>query len=87
MCVVSMIGDHFQQHIPQQYPSLYAPMGPTRQEFEALKIEVQQMHELLKRAKRYDEDNGEPNCEMEEKVATLKKVAKMVGVDLSDVFP
>ena len=30
---------------------------------------------LLKRAKKYDEENGEPNCEMDEKMALLRKVA------------
>lgn len=58
----------------------------TREEFEALKKEVEMMKELLKRAKLYDEKNNEPHCEMEEKVALLKAVAKMVGVSLEDVF-
>lgn len=59
----------------------------TRKEFEELKKEVREMKELLIRAKIYDESNGEPNCEMEAKVALLKKVAELVGVDLKDIFP
>lgn len=45
------------------------------------------MKELLKRAKKYDEDNGEPNCEMADKVAVLKRVAELVGVSLDEIFP
>jgi len=59
---------------------------PTRKEFEELKKEVEEMKKLLQRAVRYDEANNEPHCEMEEKVAVLKAVAKMVGVDLSEIF-
>ena len=44
------------------------------------------MKALLIRAKKYDEDNNEPHCEMEDKVELLKKVAKYVGVDLKEVF-
>lgn len=44
------------------------------------------MKELLKRAVKYDRDNDQPNCEMEEKIQFLREVAKYVGVDLNDVF-
>lgn len=65
------------------YPNL--PL-PTREEFEALKKQVEEMHVLLKKAKKYDEVNKEPNCEMEEKVEFIKQVAKFVGIDLKDIF-
>jgi hypothetical protein len=57
-----------------------------RDEFEALKKEVELMRDLLKAAKLYDEKNNEPSCEIESKVALLKAMAKMMGVDLSEVF-
>jgi hypothetical protein len=44
------------------------------------------MKALLKRAKEYDERNGEPECEMDEKMAVLRKLAEMVGVNLDDVL-
>ena len=44
------------------------------------------MKDLLKAAKIYDEKNGEPNCEMESKIAKLKEIAQLMGVDLSEVF-
>jgi hypothetical protein len=44
------------------------------------------MKQLLIKAKIYDEKNNEPNCEIEDKVATLKRIAELMGVDLSEVF-
>lgn len=94
MCVVSMIGDHYGDRIPQQYPwvtqpnintnPFYSPVS--REEFEALKRDIVEMKALLIRAKIYDEEHGEPDCEMEEKVEMLKRIAELVGVDLYEVF-
>jgi hypothetical protein len=58
----------------------------TRSEFDALKKEVEEMKQLLIKAKIYDEKNNEPNCEMENKIEFLKQVAAFVGVSLEDVF-
>lgn len=63
------------------------PPGVTQKEFDELRKEVLEMKELLKRAIKYDEEHNEPHCEMEEKIALLKRVADMVGVSLEDVFP
>lgn len=100
MCAYSMVGDHYTEVFPAKYPSQpwipYAPNVPSaigaqvstpisRQEFEALKAMVEDMKKLLERAKQYDKDNGEPECETEDKIALLKQVAKYVGVDLDDL--
>lgn len=84
-----------QPHIP--FP--YAPLPTTitigvagllpeisRAEFDELKRDVVAMKELLRRAKAYDEANGEPNCEIDEKMELLRKIAGLVGVDLDDVL-
>lgn len=67
-------------------PLPYAPNWPapviTRKEFEDLKKEVELLAELLKRAVAYDEANGEPACETDEKMALLRAIAKAVGVEL-----
>lgn len=63
-------------------PMQYVP----RYEFDKLKAEVEEMKALLIRAKAYDEANNEPHCEIEEKMALLRNVAKMVGVNLDDVI-
>lgn len=89
MCAVSMVLDHYQDkwNDPLRHwvfnPS---PFEVSREEFEALKKEVLEMKELLKRAKKYDADNNQPDCEIDEKVALVRKVAELVGVDLDDII-
>jgi hypothetical protein len=99
MCVVSMIGDHYREKFtqPQQWPGIQPYLQPnqtfvlpppiTREEFDSLKKEVAEMQVLLRRAKLYDEQNGEPGCEMEEKMARLRRLAELVGVDLDSALP
>lgn len=53
----------------------------TKEEFDELRREVKEMLELLRKAKEYDRRNDEPDCEVDEKVDHLRKVAKSVGVD------
>lgn len=90
MCVVSMVGDHYndkwnnQPFYPQGQPQIQ--WSPTQAEFDALKREVEEMKALLKRAKEYDERNNEPNCELEEKMATLRKIAELVDISLDDII-
>ena len=98
MCVVSFVGDYYRDTFPKKdyWPVVQPFINPqipitivpevTKAEFDALKKDVLEMKELLKKAKKYDEETGQPDCEMEEKVDLLKKIAKLVGVDLSEVF-
>lgn len=81
-------GDKWRQH--EWYPAAptqHINLGIiSRAEFDALKKEVQDLKELLKRAKEYDAKNGEPDCEIEPKIALLRKVAEAVGVSLEEVL-
>ena len=95
MCVVSFVGDYYRDRWAERpyiqpytppYGVTYTQTEISREEFEQLKLEVLEMKELLKRALKYDKENGEPHCEMDEKVELLKKVAEFVGVDLSEIF-
>jgi hypothetical protein len=94
MCSVSMVGDHYND-IWKQKPWYEESVGITirnvpaaisRAEFDHLKRQVEEMKELLKRAKKYDEDNGERDCEVDQKMEILRKIAQMVGINLDDVF-
>ena len=91
MCVYSMVADHYRDKWSEApwYPYIHNPSPPviSREEFEALRRDVADLKSLLQRAKKYDADNGEPDCEMDEKVALLRKIAELVGVDLSDALP
>lgn len=103
MCSYSMVADHYRaQWQPTNWPyqTLPHPLSSagsaslvlnqsevSRAEFNELRRDVQQMKALLERAKEYDAKNGEPDCEMEEKVELIRKVAKLVGVDLGPAAP
>ena len=95
MCTVSMIGDYYRDKWNPPPPGTFphGPMAPpgymipvSKEEFDALKKEVMEMKELLKRAIDYDIKNNQPHCEIEEKMEFLREVAKLVGVDLDDVI-
>lgn len=85
MCVVSMISDHYLEkwrHPDYVPPNTFGtitvsewppPQLPGREQ-------VQELIELLKKAKIYDEKNNEPNCELEAKRAALKAVADALGL-------
>lgn len=91
MCVVSFVGDAYKRHFDDVwpkgpiYPNGYSPnvpYGPSQAEFDELKAKVDEMIALLKAAKQYDILTGQADCQMEEKMEFLRKVAKLVGVDL-----
>ncbi len=88
MCTVSMIGDHYSHKWGQpDYQHLFTNIPQiNRAEFDALKKEVEEMKALLKRAKIYDEQNNEPHCEMDEKMAMLRKFSEAVGINLDDIL-
>lgn len=94
MCVVSFLGDDYGRTFPNRWPSV--PLQPqpiivpgetvTREEFEELRKEIQELKLLLIAAKRYDEETGQRDCEKDEKVELIKQLAEAVGVDLEDIF-
>lgn len=88
MCVVSNMGDHYTGKFNQSnYQDFFNNISNvTRAEFDAVKKEVEEMKEILKRAKLYDEQTGQPHCELEDKIKKLKEIATLMGVDLSEVF-
>lgn len=92
MCTVSNIGDDFGKRWPTNpvnpWPNQIIPQYPqvSRVEFDALKKEVEALKDLLKAAKIYDEKTGQPDCHMDDKVALIKRLAEIVGVDLGDLF-
>lgn len=90
MCVVSMVGDYWSKRtLPEQFPDytrIISSGEVSRVEFEALKKSVEELKQLLIAAQKYDEAQGEPHCEHEEKIALIKKIAELVGVDLKGVL-
>lgn len=93
MCVVSYIADEWNKTIPEIHPWVpnpntpwVEPNPPTRKEFDDLKREFKKLKKDLKKAKQQDIDEGNADCEMEEKIAFIKNLAKYLGVDLEELF-
>ena len=55
-------------------------------DLDALRRDFEQLVTRLKLAKALDVATGQPDCEMEEKVALIKRISELVGVSLEDVF-
>lgn len=97
MCIMSSIGDEWGRTYPDRWPNVPVPPSTTttvytvtpevsKEEFDALKREVEALKELLKAAKIYDEATGQPDCEMDEKVELIRRVAELVGVDMDEIL-
>lgn len=57
-----------------------------KERYTQLKEQAEKMKRELEQAKAEDIKNNNPDCEMEDKVIILKKIAKMLDIDLSAVF-
>lgn len=91
MCVVSMIFDYeydkWKRNIQpwKKYPydpntPYVPPYIPTPQPKLPTQEEIDEFYELLKRAKKYDKENNQKDCETEEKKKKLKDLAKELGI-------
>ena len=86
MCAVSNLIDQRRDHfapIVQPWP---AP-AVSKEEHEALKRDLEELKKEIRSAQEADKKMGLADCEMEEKVDFLKKVAEILEVDLEDVWP
>ena len=90
MCMVSAIGDNFKDSFPKKWHQVWPLPADTshidRAELSALRKEVEELKKLLKAAKKFDESTGQPECHMDEKVKMITDLAKLLGIDLGDVF-
>lgn len=68
MCVYSMCMDN-----ALKWPPYYWNIPPM----------VDNLEKLLKDAKTYDEKTNQPDCELEEKKAALKKIADSMGININ----
>lgn len=57
----------------------------TKEDAEKIRLELAALKELLKAAIKFDEEASQPHCENEDKIALIKRIAEMVGVDLKDL--
>lgn len=92
MCVVSAIGDNYRDIFPGKWPQVpNNPIFPipeiSREEFDALKKEVLELKDLLKAAKKFDEETGQPDCQMDDKIRFMRQIASALGIGMDDIFP
>lgn len=88
MCVISMVMDHYNDKWKSVdwTGAFLVPDLVSKEDFTKLRADVDEMMALLKRAKLYDDATGQPDCENEQKMVLLRNIAKLVGVDLDEVF-
>lgn len=78
---------NLQNPIPLTAPPYTSNIQPNYQhQIDDLRHEMEELKKLLLAAKEYDKNTGQPDCEMEEKVELIKRLAKLCGVDMQDVF-
>jgi ribosomal protein L29 len=93
MCMVSNVGDGWAGQFPKKWPMFDpSPEGIdltpiySKSELYELKKEVKELRKLLIAARKFDKKTGQPDCEMADKVNLIKEIARLVGVDMKDVF-
>ncbi len=93
MCVVSMAGDYWKDRIYPNYPTTPGiPVGTypfeyaSKADLDKIRADLEALRELLIAAKKFDAAVGEPDCEHDDKVDLIKKLAKHLGVDMKEVF-
>jgi hypothetical protein len=81
MCVFSMVIDQKCDDWTRRY---YRPAVLPPRPFVPLPspTEIDEFRRLLDRARKYDRDNNQPDCEMEEKRQKIKKLANELGVPI-----
>ena len=94
MCAVSAIADDWRKiHMPNIWPVVDPFANPpkiqswaTKEELESIKKDLEALKLKLIEGKAQDEAEGNPDCEMDEKIAILKQLGKLFNVDLEKVF-
>jgi hypothetical protein len=99
MCTYSVISDDWQQRFPARFPDISRYLRPsnvlpavitmpsevTKEEFDRLKHELEELKKLIVAAKAFDKATNQCDCETEEKTALIRRLCEMVGVDISDL--
>lgn len=87
MCTVSMLAQDWSQRTAPQFQTFLTQPTVSRAEFDAMKAELEAIKKLLLAAKQYDKETGQPDCEDADKIALFRKLAQVLKVDISAVFP
>ena len=78
MCVVSNIIDHSRH----TWNPPAVPFNPTQLELDEIRRRLNALEELLKHAKLYDIETGQPDCETQSKKDELQKLADEYNIEI-----
>lgn len=77
MCVVSMVVDHYyDKWNPHRIIPIVYPTIPN-------KADIDEFYRLLKRARKYDKENNQVDCENEQKKQQLRDLADSFGIKIN----
>lgn len=62
-------------------PTTREQLDTLRKEVVELSAQVEYLLELIPTLRKYDEDNNEPDCEMEDKIKLIRKICDALGID------
>jgi hypothetical protein len=95
MCVYSMVADHYGDEWQRRWdkwleeqrnnpppPQPIIPVPPLVTPPLVTQEEIDMLERLLEKAKKYDKEHNQPDCEMEEKKELLRKLAEKLGINL-----
>jgi len=85
MCVVSNVGEYWEKNIYPTYPTTPIHTWDSA-EVESLKRDIKALKVLLKAAIEFDKETGQPECQHEDKIRLIRKMAEAADVDISDVI-
>ncbi len=68
--------------VPTPDPVPYYPIPEPIRQIYPSPAEIQEFRELLEKARKYDRENNQPDCEMEEKKKLLLEIAKKLGIKI-----
>ncbi len=92
MCSVSAVTQNYTDNFPIRWPNVAPVVWPpntshtvtvtfaTKAEVAALRAEVAELRKLVEAAKAFDAATNQPDCESEDKAATLRKLTEWLGV-------
>lgn len=101
MCIYSAIGDYYDKNFQDNWPDIYRTVTQdsdavtkadleklaTKEDIARIEKTLVSIRELLKAAIKFDDETDQAHCENEDKVALLRKLGDVLGVDMRDIDP
>ena len=89
MCVVSMIFEHYEDKwdryswYPKNPSPPFIPITIPKDDIEDIKKDLEELKRLIKRGRKYDIANNQPDCESDEKSRIIRHIASACGMEVT----